>query len=99
MALDSILSPQRIPSRIAAGLVGGYVFTWGFVALGIASLAILGLSFDDAYALTVILAFLLFLVVFCWAFAAVSVVRVWIVLTGGGAVMTGVAWAVSRFLA
>lgn len=98
MALGSILSPQGIPSRVAAGLLGGYVFIWGFAVLGIASLATLGLSFDDAYALTMMLAFLLFLTVLCWTFAAASVVRVWIVLTGCGAVMTGAAWAVSRFL-
>ena len=37
----------------------------------------------------ILLAFLVFLVCFCWAFAAASVARVWIVLAGGGALMTG----------
>lgn len=35
-------------SRIAAALLGGYAFTWGFTALGIAGLAALGVDFHAA---------------------------------------------------
>ena len=62
---------MNIASRIAAGVLGGYAFTWGFIV---------------------------FLVVFLWAFAARSVLRVWGVLAGGGALMAGAAWLVQRAL-
>jgi hypothetical protein len=44
------------------------------------------------------LAFLVFLSVFFWSFAATGLTRIWSVLTGGGAVMTAVAWVLSHFL-
>ena len=42
------------------------------------------------------LAFLVFLVVFLWAFASTSVARVWTVLAGGGGLMTLSAWLVQQ---
>lgn len=98
MSADTHILRHHIPLRVGAGVLGGYVFTWGFVALGISLLTVLGLSFDDAWSLTMMLAFLVFLTVLCWAFAAADVAQVWIMLTGGGAMMTGAAWLVSRFL-
>ena len=89
---------RQIVSRVAAGVLGGYVFTWGFIALSIALLFAARLDFHDAEAVGGILGLLLFLVVFLWAFAAPSVARVWLVLAGGGAVMTGAAWLVQRAL-
>lgn len=85
-------------SRIAASLLGGYAFVWGFVTLGIALLMALGMGYGDARTLSYLLAFLVFLAVFCWAFAAASVLRVWLVLAGGGVVMTGFAWLLTRQL-
>jgi hypothetical protein len=85
-------SPLHIASRVAAGLLGGYGFVWGFVTLGIAVLMAGGMPYDDARTTLYLLAFLLFLSLFCWAFAAASLWRVWAVLFGGGAVMTGAAW-------
>jgi CHASE1-domain containing sensor protein len=41
---------------------------------------------------------LVFLGVFLWAFSARSLARVWLVLAGGGALMTGAAWLVQRAL-
>lgn len=84
--------------RIAAGMLGGYAFTWGFIALVIASLFAAGLDFHDAETLGTILGFLMFLAVFLWAFAARNVLRVWSVLAGGGAFMAGGAWLVQRAL-
>lgn len=98
MSADTFAVRYHIPLRVAAGVLGGYGFTWGFVVLSIPLLTILGLSFDDAWILTMMLAFLVFLTVLCWAFTAADVARVWITLAGGGAVMTGAAWLVSRFL-
>ena len=92
------VSRRQVVSRIAAGVVGGYAFTWGFIALGVAALFGAGLPFHDAEALSMMLAFLVFLTAFCWAFAARSVTRVWCVLAAGGAAMTGAASLVQRVL-
>jgi hypothetical protein len=94
----STLSRLHIVSRIAAGMLGGYAFTWGFIALGIGLLFAAGMPFHDAESLSYMLAFLIFLIAFLWAFAATSLARVWLVLAGGGALMTGAAWLVQRAL-
>jgi CHASE1-domain containing sensor protein len=44
------------------------------------------------------LAFLVFLVAFLWAFSAANVKRVWLVLAGGGLSMTAAASLVQRAL-
>ncbi|MFX0590856.1 hypothetical protein ACOARS_12085, partial [Glaesserella parasuis] len=72
--------------RIAAAVFGGYAFTWGFIALGVALMFAAGMEFHDAEHLGYILGFLVFLTVFLWAFAAQSLPRVWAVLAGGGIV-------------
>lgn len=87
-----------IASRVTASLLGGWVFVWGFASLGIAGLVALGVPYGEARTLLMLLAFLVFLVAFCWSFAAASVVRVWVVLAGGGAVMTAAAWWLSKGL-
>lgn len=92
------LSPRIIVSRIAAGLLGGYVFVWGFTTLFIMLAIAAGMTYGDAQTLAYLLAFLVFLTVFCWAFAAASLGRVWVVLAGGGGLMTGAAWLLSRAL-
>ncbi|RYF28641.1 MAG: iron uptake protein [Comamonadaceae bacterium] len=92
----SAVSRLNIVSRIAAGVLGGYAFTWGFIALLVGTLFWAQMEFHDAEALGYILGFIVFLVVFLWAFAAASVGRVWLVLAGGGALMTGAAWLVQR---
>lgn len=85
-------------SRIAASVVGGYAFTWGFTLLGISGLAFLGADFHDAEAGVTMLALLVFLSMFLWTFATSSLLRVWTVLAGGGAAMTAAAWMVQRSL-
>ncbi len=89
-------STPHVISRISAGLLGSYAFTWGFIAVTIAGLPRLGMDFEEANDLAMLLAFLVFLVAFCWAFAAASVARVWIALAGGALLMTGAAWLLSR---
>ncbi|MES2532349.1 MAG: iron uptake protein [Pseudomonadota bacterium] len=89
---------MNVALRIAAGMLGGYAFTWGFIALVIGLLFAADLDFHDAEAAGYILGFIVFLVVFLWAFAARSVARVWLVLAGGGALMTGAAWLMQRAL-
>ncbi len=85
-------------NRILAAVFGGYAFTWGFTALGVAALVTIGVDFHEAETAVLMLAFLVFLAVFLWTFAAASMLRVWGVLAGGAAVMLGIAWALQRAL-
>jgi hypothetical protein len=78
-----------VVSRIAAALLGGYGFTWGLSALIVASNLATGGDYDEGLVLA-------YLVAFLWAFSAKSLVRIWCVLAGGGAVMTGAAWALTQ---
>lgn len=82
-------SSSRKPAaqRIAAAILGGYAFTWGFIALGVAALFAAGMDLHEAESLASIIGFLVFLSAFLWAFAARSLRRVWTVLAGGGALM------------
>jgi hypothetical protein len=88
-----------VPSRVAAGLLGGYAFVWGFTTLIIAVALAIGTDYHEAERLAYLLAFLVFLGVFLWAFASSRVLRVWLVLAGGGAAMTGAAWILTHSLA
>lgn len=100
MSTMSTTPPTRlhVASRVVASLLGGYLFVWGFTSLGIGALVASGMAFDEARTLLQLLAFLVFLAAFCWAFAAVRLGRVWVVLAGGGAAMSAAAWALSRAL-
>lgn len=86
----------QIASRVAASVIGGWVFVWGFSTLGIAVLLAAGLTYVDARTLIYLLAFLVYLVAFCWAFATASATRAWLVLFGGGVAMTALAWLLLR---
>lgn len=92
------LSWFPVTSRIAAALFGGYAFTWGFTTLLIALGLTFGADLEDSWTLAYLLAFLVYLVAFLWAFAAERVLRVWIVLAGGGGLMTGAAWSLTKAL-
>ncbi|CAB5711976.1 Uncharacterised protein [Delftia tsuruhatensis] len=89
---------KTILVRIATAVFGGYAFTWGFIALGVALMFAAGMEFHDAEHLGYILGFLVFLAVFLWAFAARSLPRVWAVLAGGGIAMTGCASLLQQML-
>jgi hypothetical protein len=92
------LTTRHVVSRVAASLLGGYAFVWGFTSLGIALGVAAGTDYHEAETLMYLLAFLVFLGAFCWAFVAASLPRVWGVLAGGGALMTGAAWLLTRGL-
>ena len=94
----AIPSRVEIISRIAASLIGGYAFVWGFTTLGIALGVAAGMPYAEAQTLLYLLAFVVFLVAFCWAFAAAGVLRIWAVLAGGGIAMTAAAWMLSLSL-
>lgn len=88
----------HIASRIAASLLGSYVFVWGCWALGTVLGVAFGMPYGDAYALCSLLGFVLYVACFCWAFAAPSQVRVWGVLGGGGLALTAAAWWLAQTL-
>ncbi|MFC4819090.1 iron uptake protein [Dokdonella ginsengisoli] len=91
-------SRSAVLLRIATAVLGGYVFCWGFIALAVAGLYALGMAFHDAEHLGAILAFLLYLTVFCWAFVTPNLPRAWIALAGGGAAMAAAASWLQHFL-
>ena len=64
---ESRALPVALPLRLAAALLGGYAFVWGFVTLGIASLSAFGMGYDDAWMLMMMLAFLVYLGAILWA--------------------------------
>ncbi len=85
-------------SRIAAAVLGGYLFVWGFTALGIALGLAMGSTYGDAQTTMYLLAFIVFLIAFIWAFTSARLWRIWAVLAGGGALMTGAAWFITSGL-
>jgi hypothetical protein len=89
---------RQVLLRTAAAVLGGYAFCWGFVALSMAGLVALGMSFHDAEHLSAMLAFLLYLAAFCAAFVVRSLLRVWLGLAGGAALMAGAASLVQMAL-
>lgn len=91
-------SPSRILLRIAAALLGGYAFTWGFTAFGMVGLVALGVDFGEAETGILLLSFLVFLTLFLWAFAAASLTRVWVVLSSGAVLMTIASLALQRLI-
>lgn len=90
------LTTTHIINRVAAALLGGYSFTWGLCALVITVAVSLGAGFHEAEQGAYLLAFLVFLAAFLWAFACAQLPRVWFTLAGGGAVMTAAAWVLQQ---
>jgi len=93
---DARRSVGSLVHRLLLSLVGGYAFTWGLVALGLAGLVAVGADFHEAEVAMLLIAFLVFLPLFLWGFAAPRIGRVWVVLAGGAALMTAAAWALQR---
>ncbi|NBD21254.1 iron uptake protein [Aquabacterium fontiphilum] len=94
----SFHSAASVSLRVAAAVLGGYAFTWGFSGFAIAAMVAMGLSFHDAEAGALIVAWLVFLGVFLWSFAAASLARVGLVLLGGGLLMAGAATGLQAML-
>ncbi|MES1939693.1 hypothetical protein T5B8_05606 [Salinisphaera sp. T5B8] len=97
MAIPIRLSRHwALTARVAVATVGGYAFTWGFVALVTSTLFLAGLDFHDAETLALLSAFLVYLGLFLWAFVAPSLVRVGTVFAMGAILMTGAAWGLQQ---
>jgi hypothetical protein len=59
-------SVAQVAARVAASVLGGYAFVWGFVTAGIALLARTGMPYGEAQTALHLLAFLVYLACFCW---------------------------------
>ncbi len=91
-------SHVSVINRVSAALFGGYAFTWGFTALFIAGSVGLGIDFHEAETAAMLLAFIVYLGLFIWAFAAANLYRVWKVLGGGAVFMVAAAWGLQHYL-
>ncbi len=91
LSIPARASRLHIASRVAAAVLGGYVFAWGVVALATALLSAAALDFHDAEFMGALAGLLAYLAVFLWAIAAARIGRVWTVLLVGGGVMAGAA--------
>lgn len=91
-------SRLHVVARIAAAVLGGYTFAWGFIAAVTSSLVAAGMGFHDAEFLSSMLGVLAFLGVFLWVFAAHRLWVVWVVLAGGGALLAGIGSFVQSLL-
>lgn len=81
-----------VASRVLAAIAGGWLFSAGFVVLGLALGRRAGLSFADAQTLAWLLAMPLYVAIVCWTFAARSAWRVWAALVGGGLATGFLGW-------
>ncbi|MFW2372872.1 MAG: iron uptake protein [Gammaproteobacteria bacterium] len=80
------INPVLIASFIS------YLFTWGFTSLGIVGLVSVGVSFHEAEAGMLMLAFLLLLIVFLSIFISSQPGKTSLILLVTGAFMTTAAW-------
>jgi hypothetical protein len=95
---SATVSTTHLVSRLGAGIFGAYVFTWGFITLLAGGLLTMGVAFHEATDLAWMLGLLVYLVSFCFAFIATKLTRVWLLLGGGGALMTLAGGWLSRSL-
>src|SRR5688500_4954304 len=95
-AADGARGWRQVVLRVSAALLGSYAFVWGLTSLAITLGVAAGMRYSEIQAAAFLVAFLVFLTCFCWAFVARRVSRVWIVLGGGGAAMTLAAALVAR---
>src|SRR5690606_42165360 len=93
------MSPAAVVSRILAAIFGCYAFVWGVVALCVAALNGVGVEYHAAEQAMMILAFILYLVLFLWTFAAASLWRVRGVLASSSAALLVAPWPLPRLIA
>lgn len=95
MGRRGMVSGLATANRFAAAIIGGFVFSYGFVALATLVGFALGLPFFEAWSLTMMLAIVVYLGALIWSFAARNIWLVWGGLAGGGCLMAAAAWALA----
>lgn len=83
---------------VIAAIIGGYVFTWGFVSLGVTALVYLGVDFHTAELGMFMLAIIIYTFIFLWFFSLKSRFLGWLTLFGGGALMTLAGYSLQTIL-
>ncbi len=83
---------SRILLRLALALPGGWLFVRYLTSTGIATLVAAGIEYETAWMTGIMLAFVVYLVVLLWAFAARQLLHVAVVLVGGGALLAALGW-------
>ncbi|MDP5239274.1 iron uptake protein [Uliginosibacterium sp. 31-16] len=94
--LTASLRKFSLPLRILAAILGGWAFSWSFVACSTTVLVGLGMPFHDAETASLMLGLLAFLTVFLWAFATRSALRVATALPVGALLFHVVALLLQR---
>ena len=84
-----------IISRILLATLGGYGFAWGFTAL-FTILLMLIIPKSEAVVTSTMLGFIVYLLAALWAFSIRSVAVIGLVLLGGGALMTQIAFYLAK---
>ena len=99
--MSAFLSFSRLYlTPVLGAFAGGYLFTWGFASVTVASLYALGSDFHAAEQTAFLLAIPLFLVMFFWLFISRRHLLSYATAFGGAALMTGTAlWIQSTLLA
>ncbi|MEE2729358.1 MAG: iron uptake protein [Pseudomonadota bacterium] len=82
--------------RVVLAVLGCYVFSWFFAAAGLAALCLAGVDFHDAEKTMMMLAPLVYLGMFLWAFADRSLARVCILIVVGSIILAWVARALEN---
>lgn len=91
-------SRLHVAARVSAAVFGGYLFAWGIVAAVTSLLFAAGVEFHDAEFVGALAGLLAYLGVFLWALAARGLAMVWLVLVGGGVLLTAVGSLVQSLL-
>lgn len=87
-----------IVSRVLAAVLGVYAFIWGVITLGMVGLSAIGVEFHSAEQSMLMLGLLLYVGLFIWVFAVKSLLRIWLVLGLGAALMLSAAWLLQPLL-
>ncbi len=97
--MTNLLSFTRLYlTPVLGSFAGGYLFTWGFASLTIASLYATGSEFHAAEQTAFLLAVPVFLVMFFWLFISRRSLLSYSTAYGGATVMTALALWVQSFL-
>lgn len=90
--MSSLLSFSRLYlTPVLGAFAGGYLFTWGFASITVASLYATGSEFHAAEQTAFLLAIPVFLLMFFWLFISRRTLLSYMVAYGGAAVLTGLA--------
>ncbi|GGE34248.1 hypothetical protein GCM10007421_05100 [Halopseudomonas oceani] len=92
------VSAPHIVSRVVAAIFGSYAFIWGVISLGVVSLSAIGVDFHSAELSMLLLGVLLYIALFIWVFSIKSLLRIWLVLGLGAALMLSAAWLLQPLL-